>query len=275
MNEKAMIERLLLSRAMSQHMTWNELFTELDRDRHEAAEMLRKVVAERDALRNELNELRNQAPVARLLEWIGPSDYQMPEQTARTFAEYGDDHVVPNRPDSYWRNGAPLYLAAGAHGAIENAAQGLIDDIDCLMSESEGVAGLHLNGDLAPWNELEPGGRFERLTHLDLLREVLATGAQGATDWSHLKQYGYAPGNYMCRCGKCGEVCYDMDKRAITCRSCAEVMHAGKSVPAGWQLVPQRVTPQMEAVYSNDSGAYQTAQALHDAMLAAAPKSEK
>ena len=75
-----------------------------------------------------------------------------------------------------------MYLAAGAHGAIENAAQGLIDDIDCLMAESEGVAGLHLNGDLAPWGELEPGGRFERLTHLDLLRDALASGAHCAPD---------------------------------------------------------------------------------------------
>lgn len=45
-------------------------------------------------------------------------------------------------------------------------------------------------------------------------------------------------------------------------------------VPAGWQLVPKTITAKMEAVYSNDSGAYQAAQALHDAMLAAAPKPE-
>lgn len=30
-----------------------------------------------------------------------------------------------------------------------------------LMHESEGVYGLHLNGDVAPWGDLEKGGRFE------------------------------------------------------------------------------------------------------------------
>ena len=35
-----------------------------------------------------------------------------------------------------------------------NAAADLIDN-------STGVEGLHLNGDIAPWNELRTGGRFE------------------------------------------------------------------------------------------------------------------
>lgn len=43
---------------------------------------------------------------------------------------------------------------------------GLAGDIEDLIGESYGVSGLHLNGDVAPWGELEPGGRFERLTHL-------------------------------------------------------------------------------------------------------------
>jgi hypothetical protein len=43
-------------------------------------------------------------------------------------------------------------------------------------------------------------------------------------------------------------------------------------LPEGWVLVPRIVTPAIEAVYSNDSGAYGTAQELHNAMLAAAPK---
>lgn len=38
-----------------------------------------------------------------------------------------------------------------------------------------------------------------------------------------------------------------------------------------WVLVPRGVTPEMESVYANETGAYQSAQALHDAMLAAAP----
>lgn len=46
------------------------------------------------------------------------------------------------------------------------ALSGLVEDIQGLMTESEGVAGMHLNGDVAPWEELEAGSRFERLSHL-------------------------------------------------------------------------------------------------------------
>ncbi len=30
-----------------------------------------------------------------------------------------------------------------------------------LIDDSDGVGGLHLNGDFAPWSELQRGGRFE------------------------------------------------------------------------------------------------------------------
>lgn len=33
--------------------------------------------------------------------------------------------------------------------------------VEALMSESYGVAGLHMNGDNASWGELSQGGRFE------------------------------------------------------------------------------------------------------------------
>lgn len=49
---------------------------------------------------------------------------------------------------------------------LEKALRGLTDDISGLIDESEGVYGLHLNGDPSPWDELVAGGRFERLTHL-------------------------------------------------------------------------------------------------------------
>lgn len=46
------------------------------------------------------------------------------------------------------------------------ALRGLVGDVQGLMEESEGVACLHRNGDVAPWSELDAGGRYERLTHL-------------------------------------------------------------------------------------------------------------
>jgi hypothetical protein len=42
--------------------------------------------------------------------------------------------------------------------------QKLIDGlkaVEALIDESRGVAGLHLNGDLAPWKDLRTGGRLE------------------------------------------------------------------------------------------------------------------
>lgn len=62
--------------------------------------------------------------------------------------------------------------------AKTEALTGLVDDIDGLAGESDGVAGLHLNGDVATWGELLPGGRFERLTNLDAARAALSQGEQ-------------------------------------------------------------------------------------------------
>ena len=36
-----------------------------------------------------------------------------------------------------------------------------LEAVESLINESHGVSGLHLNGDLAPWDELRTGGRFE------------------------------------------------------------------------------------------------------------------
>lgn len=54
-------------------------------------------------------------------------------------------------------------LALAAAIEAKNAA---LQEVADLIGESSGVYGLHLNGDPAPWEELEQGGRFERLTSL-------------------------------------------------------------------------------------------------------------
>lgn len=41
----------------------------------------------------------------------------------------------------------------------------VVEDLSGLIDESSGVYGLHLNGDPSPWEELLPGGRFERITN--------------------------------------------------------------------------------------------------------------
>jgi len=58
----------------------------------------------------------------------------------------------------------------------------LLDDIEALIGESAGVYGLHLNGDVSPWSELEEGGRFERLSSMSRAREAIAAAAAAHTD---------------------------------------------------------------------------------------------
>lgn len=62
------------------------------------------------------------------------------------------------------------------------ALKGLTEDIQCLIGESSGVYGLHLNGDLSPWVDLEAGGRFERLTNLPDAHAAIAAAEAAQTD---------------------------------------------------------------------------------------------
>lgn len=54
-----------------------------------------------------------------------------------------------------------------------DALKGVLSDIEGLMEESGGVYGIHRNGDLSPWHEIDEGGRFERLEHLSSARAVV------------------------------------------------------------------------------------------------------
>jgi ribA/ribD-fused uncharacterized protein len=83
------------------------------------------------------------------------------------------------------------------------------------------------------WHKVR--GRTERqmvlqITHL--LASVPALEQPEQADWTHLKRYGYAPGNYMSRCCRCGESVSGLDKRAVTCKPCAEARHAFEQAAA-------------------------------------------
>lgn len=69
---------------------------------------------------------------------------------------------------------------AGQRNEMVEALSELLNEVDGLIGESTGVVGLHLNGDVAPWSELEEGGRFERLSSMSKARAVIAsvTGEQ-------------------------------------------------------------------------------------------------
>lgn len=57
-------------------------------------------------------------------------------------------------------------LAAAEHrrlavAAARDAAVAGLRAVEALMDESYGVAGLHLNSDIAPWGDLRTGGQYE------------------------------------------------------------------------------------------------------------------
>lgn len=59
--------------------------------------------------------------------------------------------------------------------SIPHVFEELVNSLNDLIDSSHGVAGLHLNGDVAPWDELLSGGRFEEwLMSLDDARTLLA-----------------------------------------------------------------------------------------------------
>lgn len=60
------------------------------------------------------------------------------------------------------------------------ALRHLVRSVDDLIAESEGVYGLHLNGDPASWDSLTEGGRFEAwLIELERARAAIAKATLG------------------------------------------------------------------------------------------------
>ena len=59
----------------------------------------------------------------------------------------------------WWAKGE-IERLRGRLALLEGELKGL-DAVQDLINNSYGVAGLHLNGDVAPWDELLEGGRFE------------------------------------------------------------------------------------------------------------------
>lgn len=60
-----------------------------------------------------------------------------------------------------WRNfHTNAQAICDALAELEKCRKGLAA-IQSLIADSRGVVGLHLNGDVAPWDELRTGGRFE------------------------------------------------------------------------------------------------------------------
>jgi hypothetical protein len=67
-----------------------------------------------------------------------------------------------------------LAARVAEYEAKAQALAALVDAVDVLIAYSGGVDGLHLNGEVAPWDDLTRGGKFEGwLGALDDARDLL------------------------------------------------------------------------------------------------------
>lgn len=56
---------------------------------------------------------------------------------------------------------------------LYQALEDLTDEVQALMDDSDGVAGLHQNGDIASWSEICEGGQFPWLASHSEAEKVL------------------------------------------------------------------------------------------------------
>ena len=69
---------------------------------------------------------------------------------------------------------APPAPAPSVPDEFYNAVANLSVELEELVAETSGVYGLHLNGDPSPWGEILEGGRFERISSLHVVQNLLA-----------------------------------------------------------------------------------------------------
>lgn len=74
--------------------------------------------------------------------------------------------------------GENFVVAAAAGEDLLDALRRLVRDVRDLMADSAGVAGLHLNGDVADWGWLEHNGGW--LESLGAAEDVIAKATGGA-----------------------------------------------------------------------------------------------
>lgn len=69
-----------------------------------------------------------------------------------------------------------------------------------------------------------------------------------SSDWLHLKPYGYAPGGYIGDCRHCRTQQMNLDKRATSCRPCAQAaFDAQASIASGMPPVDRPKIASVEA----------------------------
>ena len=111
--------------------------------------------------------------------WMYPDDYER-MKTSETFCTVFSVKVVSPDRGSTTVQLYPLAMPAAPTPPVQQDDEALkvllriVEEIDGLVSESDGVYGLHLNDCPSPWDELLPEGEYERLSSLDDARALIA-----------------------------------------------------------------------------------------------------
>ncbi|MGZ5077009.1 MAG: hypothetical protein ACXV9R_10335 [Methylobacter sp.] len=88
------------------------------------------------------------------VEFIAAANPAVVEELVRRLIEYDKRILDLQKQLSDLQNREKLYLSG-------------LDAVESLINNSQGVCGLHLNGDIAPWDELRSGGQFNWLSDFD------------------------------------------------------------------------------------------------------------
>jgi hypothetical protein len=111
----------------------------------------------------------------------------------RNGQQMDEDGVMVSVSRQACEEAADLITAQAAEIArmkmLEEASEHVLHDIDDLVANSQGVAGLHQNGDVAEWDTILAGGSFGAwLASVEGLRAALNGGAVPASDATTISQ---------------------------------------------------------------------------------------
>lgn len=146
------------------------LFAEMVRKTGSNQSVLDRLVQEIHSLREQVSELEASPLSEEALDILRSKNKQL--EAERDHWKANHDNRVEAARLLIERTDMPLERVKAYKRYMELAAQNealreALEEVKSLIGETAGVYGLHLNGDLSPWAEIEQGGRFERLTLLD------------------------------------------------------------------------------------------------------------
>lgn len=120
----------------------------------------------------------NSYATVRPIEWLSRVEAELTHLCAER-----DELLQKVKRFEEWKNGANARISNDSIERIKlveqnkdlrDALRVLANAIEDLANHSTGVAGLHLNGDMAEWDELMPGGRYEEwLSALGTAKDLL------------------------------------------------------------------------------------------------------